>query len=368
MRKDLIEKIKTGLIALGLTSGLSFGEIKTQTNPIYETNYKTKNYKDSIYSNKEDSILKNILNDFLGKYIVDTLYLENPYENNKRIDTLIDTTSTNYFKNIYNNEFYNDDSRNKTWIWENRELAKWLQNLGEKKRDSLKKSILKKNGKVTFSGLENFRKRLDKNYPKKPVKVPGTDSYFIPTPNKNYTIFVEKEEENATIWDMDKINKNFQNIFYTQKEDSILENILKDFLGEYRIDTLHLNHLNLDGSFTDTFEVYKTTINYFKYDPLHDDEHNLSHIWLNKETAKWLQNLGEEKRDSLKKSILEKKKKIDLFDLNTLRQRLDKNYPKFSVDVPRTNLYFVPRKNDANMLNIDEIIKELNKYFRLEDE
>jgi len=367
MRKGLIEKIKIGLVAFGLTNGLSFETIKAQINPNHKVNYENKNPQSTIYQAKEDSILENILNDFLGKYIVDTLYLENPYENN-RIDTLIDTTSTNYFKNIYNDKFYNDDSRNKTWIWENRELAKWLQNLGEEKRDYLKKSILKKNGEVTFSGLENFRKRFDKNYPKKPVKVPGTDSYFIPTPNKSYTIFVEKEEENATIWDMDKINKNFQNIFYTQKEDSILENILKDFLGEYRIDTLHLNHLNLDGSFTDTFEVYKTTINYFKYDPLHDDEHNLSHIWLNKETAKWLQNLGEEKRDSLKKSILEKKKKIDLFDLNTLRQRLDKNYPKFSVDVPRTNLYFVPRKNDANMLNIDEIIKELNKYFRLEDE
>ena len=367
MRKSLIEKIKIGLVALGLTSGLSFETMKAQTNPDYKVNYENKNLQSTIYQAKEDSILENILNDFLGKYIVDTLYLENPYENN-RIDTLIDTTPTNYFKNIYNNEFYNDDSRNKTWIWENRELAKWLQNLGEKKRDSLKKSILKKNGKVTFSGLENFRKRLDKNYPKKPVKVPGTDSYFIPTPNKNYTIFVEKEEENATIWDIDKINKNPQSTIYQTKEDSILENILKDFLGEYRIDTLHLDHLNLDGSFTDTFEVHKTTINYFKYDPLHDDEHNLSHIRLNKETAKWLQNLGEEKRDSLKKSILEKKKKIDFFDLNTLRQRLDKNYPKFSLEVPRTNLYFVPRKNDANMLNIDEIIKELNKYFRLEDD
>src|SRR3990167_4716624 len=94
----------------------------------------------------------------------------------------------------------------------------------------------------------------------------------------------------------------------------------------------------------------------------------LMHLKCISKTAKWLQNLGEEKRDSLKRSILEKKKKIDFFDLNTLRQRLDKNYPKLSVEVPRTNLYFVPRKDDANMLNIDEIIKELNKYFRLEEE
>ena len=101
MRKSLIEKIKIGLVAFGLTNGLSFETMKAQTNPDYKVNYENKNLQSTIYQAKEDSILENILNDFLGKYIVDTLYLENPYENN-RIDTLIDTTPTNYFKNIYN--------------------------------------------------------------------------------------------------------------------------------------------------------------------------------------------------------------------------------------------------------------------------
>ena len=190
MRKCLIEKIKIGLVAFGLTNGLSFGTINAQTNSDYKANYENKNFQDSLYQEKEDSILENILEEFLPKYSIYTSYFtESSFDKEKKEwiekDTFRDfEIPINY---LTSNPMDSEES-NRINIWESRELAKWLKDLGAKKRDSLKKSILEKEGEITFGYLWNLRQRLDKNYPKEPVRVPGTDSYFIPQKLKGKTI------------------------------------------------------------------------------------------------------------------------------------------------------------------------------------
>ena len=87
-------------------------------------------------------------------------------------------------------------------------------NLEKSKRDSLKKSILEKEGEITFGYLWNLRRKLDKNYPKKPVRVPGTDSYYIPqklndkTINKNALLIFDKID--STMQDSYKKNIKFK--------------------------------------------------------------------------------------------------------------------------------------------------------------
>ena len=93
-------------------------------------------------------------------------------------------------------------------------MAKWLMNLGEEKRDSLKKSILKEKGRITWSYVWELRSKLDENFPKKPVRISGTDMYFIsPLFDESdtlNTIAIEKKEDEIIIWDKDKKKEKFK--------------------------------------------------------------------------------------------------------------------------------------------------------------
>jgi len=193
-----------------------------------------------------------------------------------------------------------------------------------------------KNNSLEFflpdSLMDGFRKKVD-----------SLDSVFNPEKENLYNNYKQKKDSISI-----QCNQKIYKDYHSPKEDNILENILKDFLGEYRIDTLYLERLNLEGSTTDTFEVYKTPINYFG--DIHDggfgmdDHQNKIEIWENRELAKWLKNLGERKRNSLKKSILEKEGEITFGYLWNLRRKLDKNYPKEPVKVPGTDSHYIPQK------------------------
>ena len=281
MRKDLIEKIKTGLIALGLTSGLSFGEIKAQSNQTNDKNI----YE--FYKQKQENLYMD--------------YHEMEKAIQKRYNQKKDSIS-NIYQNYYKKKIGVEDKDN--------HLEFFLP-------DSLKNSFMK--------------------------KVDSLNRFFDPEKEKIYNNYKQKKDSISI-----QCNQKIYKDYHSPKEDNILENILKDFLGEYRIDTLYLERLNLEGSTTDTFEVYKTPINYFG--DIHDggfgmdDHQNKIEIWENRELAKWLKNLGERKRNSLKKSILEKEGEITFGYLWNLRRKLDKNYPKEPVKVPGTDSHYIPQK------------------------
>ena len=239
-------------------------------------------------------------------------------------------------KDVYEYEFYKQ--KQESLYMNYYEMKKDIQERYGQKKDSIyniyqndykkKIGVEDKHNSLEFflpdSLLDSFRKKVD-----------SLDSVFNPEKENLYNNYKQKKDS-ITIQYNQKIYKDYQG----PKEDSILENMLKDFLGEYRIDTIYLEKLHRDGSMTDTFRVYKTPINYLEYDPLYGDEYDLGHIWLNKEMAKWLQSLEEEKRDSLKKSILEKRKKINWQDIDYARQELDPNYPPNEpVNVPGTDIY-----------------------------
>ncbi len=281
MRKDLIEKIKTGLIALGLTSGLSFGEIKAQSNQTNDKNI----YE--FYKQKQENLYMD--------------YHEMEKAIQKRYNQKKDSIS-NIYQNYYKKKIGVEDKGN--------HLKFFLP-------DSLENSFMK--------------------------KVDSLNRFFDPEKEKIYNNYKQKKDSISI-----QCNQKIYKDYHSPKEDNILENILKDFLGEYRIDTLYLERLNLEGSTTDTFEVYKTPINYFG--DIHDggfgmdDHQNKIEIWENRELAKWLKNLGERKRNSLKKSILEKEGEITFGYLWNLRRKLDKNYPKEPVKVPGTDSHYIPQK------------------------
>jgi len=296
MGKGLLNKLKLGLAGLGLI-GFSYfnslNNLQAQTTANYQAIDKDV-YEYEFYSQKQESLYMNyygIEKDIQRRY-------------KQKRDSIFDI-----YQNYYKKKIGVEDKDNS--------LEFFLP-------DSL---------------LDSFRKKVD-----------SLDSVFNPEKENLYNNYKQKKDS-ITIQYNQKIYKDYQG----PKEDSILENMLKDFLGEYRIDTIYLEKLHRDGSMTDTFRVYKTLINYFEYDPLYGDEYDQSqaaHIWLNKEMAKWLQSLGEEKRDSLKKSILKERKKIDWQDLEYARQELDPNYPPNKpVNIPGTGLYLF---NSAWMFKKDE--------------
>ena len=444
MKKDLIRKLKTGFITLGLAGGLSCGAIKTQKTTDYQTNdkniyefykqkqdslhenydgiekdiqrryeqkrdsifnvyqdyykkkkgiedkkndlifalpdtlsksfrkkadsldrvfnpekenpynnYKQKKdsisnlYKQKVYKDyhgpKEESILENILEEFFGKYLIEVLVIEQFQRDGSWIpDSIVYKTPWDFldpfdYRRIHGSKMIG--------AWQNRELAKWLQSLGESKRDSFKKSFLEKEEKITWGDLWELRSKL---------------------------------------------NKNYQESLYKQKEDIILENILIDFFGEYTIDTVYLGESDLDGNMTLNPKVYETPWNFFKCDEqgfiknyedsvnyetdygnfpkTHEDSVNYEtdykiKLWENRELAKWLMSLGESKRDSLKKSILEKEREITRGYLWNLRRELDKNYPKKPVRIPRTEIYYIPQKLKGQTISKNALLIYDKIYF-----
>jgi len=154
-----------------------------------------------------------------------------------------------------------------------------------------------KNNSLEFflpdSLMNGFRKKVD-----------SLDRVFNPEKEDLYNNYKQKKDS-ITIQYNQKIYKDYQGL----KEDSLLENILGYFLGEYRIDTIYLEKLHRDGSMTDTFRVYKTPINYLDaFDYEKERGPDQISAWENRELARWLMNLEKSKRDSLKKSILERRR------------------------------------------------------------
>ncbi len=158
--------------------------------------------------------------------------------------------------------------------------------------------------------------------------------------------YFNADAQTTSNYEKDYGTENFQNNIYQQKEDSILESILKEFLPKYKTDTISLeyfDHIDENNNFIykDTIKVLMAPINYLKYNPLHSEKDNQIHIWGAKEMAKWLQSLGKYKRESLGVSFLKEKEKIGWTDLEYARQELDPNYPPDKpVNIPGTDLYY----------------------------
>ncbi|MDP2672263.1 MAG: hypothetical protein Q8O84_00425 [Nanoarchaeota archaeon] len=277
MGKGLLNKLKIGLATLGLTSGISFGEIKAQKTTDYQTNDKEL-YE--FYKQKQEILYMNY---YEMEKDIQTRYGE-------KEDSIYDV-----YQNYYKKKMGVEDKNNS--------LEFFLP-------DSLMNSFMK--------------------------KVDSLNKVFNPEKEKIYNNYKQKKDSISIQYNQ-KIYKDYQ-----AKEDSVLENILEDFFGKYSIQVAYTKKLHRDGSSTPDSIVFKTPWNFLDaFDYKKERGPNPIWAWGNRELAKWLQSLGEEKRDSLKKSILEKEKEIDWMDLENARRRIDPNYPpRESVNIPGTDLYY----------------------------
>ena len=256
-------------------------------------------------------------------------------------------------KDVYEYEFYKQ--KQESLYMNYYEMKKDIQERYGQKKDSLyniyqnyykkKIGVEDKDNSLEFflpdSLVESIKKKVD-----------SLDGVFNPEKENLYNNYKQKKDS-ITI----QYNQKVYGDYRGPKEDSILENILGDFLGEYRIDTIYLEKLHRDGSMTDTFRVYKTPINYLDaFDYEKERGPDQISAWENRELARWLMNLEKSKRDSLKKSILEKEGEITFGYLWNLRRKLDKNYPKKPVRVPGTDSYYIPQKLNDKTINKNALL------------